>query len=235
MCGRTFLTNLIEELAEEFGVETLPAIPPRYNIAPGQDVLAVRVDPETGRRGFSMLRWGLVPWWARDAKSTRPLVMARAETAAKRPAFRDAFRSRRCLLPASGFYEWRRSGRTRQPFVIRMKDRRPFAIAALWDRWKTPEGSRLESCAVLTTSANEIVAPIHDRMPAILERGDFEAWLDPGREDLLELQDLLRSYPAVAMEAYPASTRVNRVEADDPSCLEPAAEAPADGKQKSLW
>jgi putative SOS response-associated peptidase YedK len=235
VCGRTFLTNLIEELAEEFGVEALPALPLRYNIAPGQDVLAVRVHPETGRRGFSMLRWGLVPWWAKDTKSTRPLVMARAETAPQRPAFRDAFRSRRCLLPASGFYEWRRSGRARQPFVIRMKDRRPFGIAALWDRWKTPDGSRLETCAVLTTSANETVAPVHDRMPAILDRGDFEAWLDPGREDVVELQGLLRPYAAGAMEAYPASTRVNRVEVDDPSCLEPAAEGAGDAKQKSLW
>ena len=235
MCGRTFLTHLIEELAEEFGVEALPAMPPRYNIAPGQDVLAVRVHPDTGRRGFSLLRWGLVPWWAKDTKSTRPLVMARAETAGKRPAFRDAFRSRRCLMPASGFYEWRRAGSTRQPFVVRRKDRRPFAIAGLWDRWKAPDGSRLESCAVLTTGANEVVAPIHDRMPAILDRADFEAWLDPGREDVDELQGLLRPYPAQALEAYAASTRVNRVEVDDPSCLEPGAEAPADGKQKTLW
>ncbi len=225
MCGRFTLYAKGEILAEEFGVPPVPAATPRYNIAPSQDVAAVRAGPAGGGREIARLRWGLVPLWAKDRAIGNRLINARSETAREKPSFRNAFRRRRCLIPASGFYEWQRRERGKQPFYVRMRDGRVFAFAGLWDRWEDPEGGVVESCAILTTDANAVLAPIHDRMPVILGRADYERWLDPslgpsaGDADLLGR--LLVPFPPDAMVAWPVSPRVNSPATDDEGCVAP--------------
>jgi putative SOS response-associated peptidase YedK len=228
MCGRFTLTSTPEALAERFGLDAPPSFAPRFNIAPGQDVLAVRA--RDGARRAEPLRWGLVPPWSQPA-SGAPLINARAETAAERPAFRDAFRARRCIVPASGFYEWADLGGYRQPYWIAPRDGALLGIAALWERWIAPDGARLESCALLTTAANERIAQLHDRMPAILARGDYAAWLDPER-DLAALAELLAPLAPDALALRPVGTRVNRVDNDDPALLDAVPEPP---RQASLF
>jgi putative SOS response-associated peptidase YedK len=232
MCGRFTLTSTPEELAQRFGLDAPPSCAPRYNIAPGQDVLAVRAHAGGGR-GTSLLRWGLVPAWSDPASASvgGPLINARAETAAARRAFRDAFRARRCIVPASGFYEWANRGDFRQPYWIAPNDGAPFAIAGLWERWIAPDGARLESCALLTTAANARVAELHDRMPAILAPAHYAAWLDPARE-VAALAELLAPLASDALAFRPVGTRVNRVENDDAACLDAVPEPPS---QPSLF
>jgi putative SOS response-associated peptidase YedK len=229
MCGR-FQLKLAEEWLGDLGLE-MPELPPRYNVAPSQDVLAVRA--EGGRREAALLKWGLVPYWAEDPAVGNRLINARSESVARKPAFRDPFRKQRCLVPADGFYEWRRVGRARDPFLLKMRDGRTFAFAGVWDRWKGKD-ARLESCAVLTTAANELVTPIHDRMPVILDRDAYDLWLDPdARED--DLHALLKPFPAERMAAVPVSPRVNRPDVDDPECERPLAEAPPVPVQQTLF
>ena len=228
MCARLFLPVSPEELAEflEMSIEDLPAIEPRYNIAPSQDLLAVRTD-ESGRRRVSPLRWGLVPRGAKDPRVGHRMINARSETAATRSAFRQSLRLRRCAVPAAGFYEWKTIGRVRQPFAIRPRAGL-IAIAGLWDEW-TSRDERLESCTLLTTEPNACVAEIHDRMPVLLDRGQLAEWLDP-RRPLEELAPLLRPYPADELRIDPVSTRVNRPDFDEPSCIEPVkVEQPVQG------
>lgn len=222
MCGRFTLFEAAPALMKEFGVGASPALAPRYNIAPTQPVATVRISPVAGGRELVMLRWGLVPSWAKDPAIGNRLVNARAETAASKPAFRGAMRERRCLIPASGFYEWRRRNGRKQPYVVRMRDGKVFALAGLWERWKDADGGVLETCTVLTTGANETVAPIHDRMPAILPRGDFDLWLDPAVRDPKEVARLLGPFPADEMTAFPVRTLVNSPTFDGPDCIEPA-------------
>jgi putative SOS response-associated peptidase YedK len=231
MCGRFTLTSTPEELAERFGLDAVPSVAPRYNIAPGQDVLAIRSHMDG--RSAAILRWGLVPPWSDpvSASSSGPLINARAETAATRPAFREAFRARRCIVPASGFYEWASRGDFRQPYWIAPHDGGPWGIAALWERWVAPDGARLESCALLTTAANARVAELHDRMPAILAPVDYAAWLDPER-DPAALAALLVPLATDALELRPVGTRVNRVDNDDAHLLDAVPEPP---RQPSLW
>jgi len=226
MCGRFTLTSTPEELARRFGLDALPSVSPRYNIAPGQEVLAIR-SHAGGGRAAALLRWGLVPAWSDPAAASAsgPLINARAETAAARPAFRDAFRQRRCIVPASGFYEWANRGDFRQPYWIAPNDGMPFGIAGLWERWSAPDGARLESCALLTTAANARVAELHDRMPAILAPADYAAWLDPGR-GVAALSELLAPVASGALALRPVGTRVNRVENDDAACLDAVPEPP---------
>jgi len=223
MCGRFTLTSTPEALAQRFGLDAPPSVEPRYNIAPGQDVLAVRARAEG--RSAALLRWGLVPAWSDPAAAAAgpPLINARGETAAVRPAFRDAFRARRCIVPASGFYEWADRGGFRQPYWISPRDGTPFGIAGLWERWIAPDGGRLESCALLTTAANARVGELHDRMPAILPPDAYAIWLDPAR-DVAALADLLAPLAADALFVQPVSTRVNRVENDDAALLDAVAE-----------
>jgi putative SOS response-associated peptidase YedK len=224
MCGRFALFSSEEALARTFGVGGVPELPARYNIAPTQAVAVVRVAPERRERESALLRWGLVPFWAKDPDIGSRLINARAETAAERPAFRAAFRHRRCLIPADGFYEWlRRQGGRKQPYFVRMRDGEPFGLAGLWERWEGEDGNALESCTVLTTGANAVVAPIHDRMPVIVPPDSFDLWLDPSvrRSDLLET--LLRPYPAAEMVAYPIDERVNNPRIDEESLIKPAA------------
>ncbi len=201
---------------EEFHVSNLPPITPRYNIAPSQDVLAVR---ETGTgREMVTLRWGLLPSWAKDGKSTYRMINARAETVADKPAYRAAFRRRRCLLPADGFYEWQAQADGKQPWHIRMKDSNVFAFAGLWEHWEGDD-QVIESCTIIVTGANEVVRPIHDRMPVIINRSDYDQWLDPEVQQAEKLAPLLRPFASEQMTVYPVSKRVNSPARDDVDCI----------------
>jgi putative SOS response-associated peptidase YedK len=216
MCGRFTLTTPGEVLAEAFGLDTEPALAPRYNIAPTQPLAAVRQGPD-GRRSLVLLRWGLLPSTTRETE--RPLINARAETVARLPSFRDAFRARRCLVPADGFYEWKAGGPRKQPVHIRFADRRPFAFAGLWEpRTRGPEGETSGSCALLTTEPNSLMREIHDRMPVILPPDHYAGWLDPASRPA-ELAALLRPHPADAMEARTVGTFVNNARNEGPECL----------------
>ena len=182
----------------------------------GSSVLGLR------RRELVWLRWGLVPSWAKDAEHRQPVDQRPGETAAEKPAFRAAMRRRRCLVVADGFYEWRRAGRSKQPYFIRLHDDRPFGFAGLWEAWEGPAIGVLETCTVLTTAANDLVRPMHDRMPVILAPEGYASWLDPAVEDPRQLTPLLVPYPSEAMEAYPVSPLVNKPAHDSPRCIEPA-------------
>jgi putative SOS response-associated peptidase YedK len=200
----------------------VPKLTPRYNIAPTQDVAAVRAGVEGGRV-LVELRWGLIPSWAKDRSIGSRMINARAETVADKPAFRAALRSRRCLVLADGFYEWQRLGARKQPYFIGLRNGGPFAFAGLWERW-APNGSEpIESCTILTTSANEVIAPIHDRMPVILDAQDHALWLDSGVEGASELLPVLRPQPAEAVRAFPVGLLVNNPANDVPACREPLA------------
>jgi putative SOS response-associated peptidase YedK len=223
MCGRYTLTTPAPKLAEHFQLDTVPNLTPRYNIAPTQLVAIVRAVPP-GKRELTLARWGLVPSWAADVKIGNRLLNARAETVADKPAFRNAFRGRRCLIPADGFYEWQPlAGRKKQPYHIRLKDAEPFALAGLWERWTSPDGSPLESCTILTTEANDLARPIHDRMPVILPPEAYDLWLDLGMRDVHLLQTCMRPYLAEAMVAVPVGPGVGNARFDDPQCLTPLA------------
>jgi putative SOS response-associated peptidase YedK len=217
MCGRFLLFSDASSLASHFDLTSLPELLPRYNIAPTQPVLAVRA-AGSGREA-ALLRWGMVAPWAKDTRQAP--INARAETAADKPTFRHALRKRRCLVPASGFYEWAAVGGRKQPYCFRPWDERPWAFAGLWERWEG-EGTPVESCAILTTEANELVRPVHDRMPVILPERHWAAWLDPQVQDAGALVPLLRPFPSDAMRAYPVGPLVNNPRNDGPACLEPA-------------
>lgn len=222
MCGRFTLFEPAEELAQVFGLSAAALPGPRYNIAPSQPIAAVRLCPEGSGRELAMLRWGLIPSWARDPSIGNRMINARAETAATMPAFRSAFRSRRCLVPANGFYEWKRLGGRKQPYHIRMRDGRPFAIAGLWERWQDPSGHALESCALITTGANGLLAPIHDRMPVIVPPSDYDAWLSAPEAEGDRLLSLLRPYPPWEMTADEVGPQVNNPANDFPGLIESA-------------
>lgn len=220
MCGRYTLRTPVAELAEAFGLPEVPSLEPRYNIAPTQPVATVLV--VTGERQLRRMRWGLIPSWARDPSIGQRLINARAETLAQKPAFRAALRQRRCLILADGFYEWARRGRGKQPYYILRRDERPFAFAGLWERWQPPEGGEpIESCTIITTQANELVAAFHERMPVILEEPDIALWLDPAVTDAQRLGPLLRPCPAERMKAYPVGPQVNRPSADTAAVTRP--------------
>jgi putative SOS response-associated peptidase YedK len=221
MCGRYTLKTPVEELTEEFGFGASSVeLPPNYNVAPTQQVAAVL--EEGGERRLEMLRWGLIPSWADDPGIGARMINARSETAPEKPSFRRAFRERRCLIPADGFYEWRRTNGAKQPYYIRMREERPFAFAGLWESWKDGSGPEIRSCTILTTKPNALTAEIHDRMPVILPPGSYDAWLDPEAERD-ELYGLLAPYPEDEMEAYPVSRFVNSPQNNDPRCIEPTA------------
>jgi putative SOS response-associated peptidase YedK len=220
MCGRFNQTASGEEVAEAFGLDEAPELAPRYNIAPTQKVAVVGVHPATGRRGLALLTWGLVP---RDALSReRGFINARAETAWEKPSFAEAFARRRCLIPATGFYEWQKlDARRRQPWLFRLAAPGPFAFAGLWEpAAAVPEAT--PTFTILTTEPNDVTRPVHDRMPVILAAADYALWLDPAVQLPGEVRPLLRPFPAAAMTAFPVSTRVNNPAFDDPACLAPA-------------
>jgi putative SOS response-associated peptidase YedK len=221
MCGRFTLFEPDKVLSREFGVSGIPPLSPRYNIAPSQSVVAVRSTPAGSGREIALLRWGLIPSWSKDSAIGNRLINARAETAREKPSFRNAFRRHRCLIPANGFYEWRRQERGKQPYFVRMRDERLFAFAGLWDRWESPDKGVIETCTILTTSANPVLAPIHDRMPVILPSAGYARWLDPALQDTESLATLLVPFPPEEMLASPVSTRVNTPTVDDESCIAP--------------
>lgn len=221
MCGRFTLFDPAVSLAEGFGLGEVPSLSPRYNIAPTQEVAAVRIPAGGGARELVMMRWGLIPSWAKDPSIGNRMINARAETAAEKPAFRTAIRRKRCLVPADGFYEWKRTNGRKQPFYIRMRDGRTFAFAGLWDSWKGPGAEAVESCALLTTGPNEIVRPIHDRMPVIVSPRDYDLWLSPDVQDPHLLDPVFLPHPAEGMTAYPVRTAVNNPKTDAPGLIDP--------------
>jgi putative SOS response-associated peptidase YedK len=222
VCGRFTLTVSARVLADLFDVDDVPESPPRYNIAPTQKVPVIRSDLE-GDRGVAVAHWGLIPSWAKDRKLAARMINARGETVASKPAFRAAVRTRRCLIPADGFYEWRKLEGGKQPYLIRFVDGRPFGFAGLWERWHDPEGQSVDSFTIITTAPNHLVDAIHDRMPVILDPDDYEEWLKPEQLPPQRLGDLLVACPDEAMEAFPVSARVNNPRNDDPECIEPTA------------
>ena len=218
MCGRFSLFDLLG-LEVRFNLSLPDILNPRYNIAPSQDILTI-----TNNEGFQAthLKWGLIPFWSKDISSAKKMINARAETVDQKLSFKQSFKSRRCLIPADGFYEWKKEGNKKRPFRIVMKNEDVFAFAGLWDGWSSPEGETIYSCAILTTSANAMIEPIHNRMPVILSKEGEETWL---REDadIPTLQSLLIPYPAKLMDCYEVSTRVNSPRNDDPDIIKPAA------------
>ena len=225
MCGRFTLRAPASVIAEQFALFEAPPFAARFNIAPSQPAPVIRMRPDRtegdrGSRELVWLRWGLIPGWAQDPAIGNRLINARAETAAEKPAFRAAMRRRRCLVVADGFYEWQRTGRAKQPFFIHLRDDRPFAFAGLWEAWEGPDHSAIESCTLLTIGPNELMRPIHDRMPVILPPESYDLWLDPAMQQPDRLTPLLAPYPAEQMKTSPVSSLVNNPANDDPRCIE---------------
>ncbi|MGE0608592.1 MAG: SOS response-associated peptidase [Pirellulales bacterium] len=225
MCGRFTLRTSAADVAAALDVPSLPLFEPRYNIAPTQNVAVVRQTDDAPRECLPM-RWGLVPSWAENPAIGNKLLNARSETAAQKPSFRQAFKRRRCLIPADGFYEWQKQGRQKQPFYIHRADDRPFALAGLWEHWDKSDQVLL-SCTILTTSANGLMAQLHDRMPVILGPDDYAQWLDPAQDSADVLQPLLRPCPDDWLAAYPVSTEVNNPRHQGPELIEPAEPPPS--------
>ena len=208
----------------------------RYNIAPTRLVAAVRASAngeDAARRVLTSLRWGLVPSWAKELAIGNRLINGRSETVLEKPAFRDSFRQRRCLIPADGFYEWKRSGKSKRPFNFGMKDGSLFAFAGVWDRWRSPEGQMVKSCAILTTTPNELVEDMHDRMPVILPETAYEAWLTTPPEQAEALTEFLVPFDANRMRRYEVSSLVNSPQNDSPACATEVASAL--GPNLELW
>ncbi len=222
MCGRYRLTAKERWLSEYFSI---PAEDiewaARWNIAPTEKVATIRQDREEPKRKFAKMRWGLIPYWAKDISIGAKTINAVSETPAEKPVFRDSMKRRRCLIPADGFYEWKRIGpKKKQAYNIGLKDDGLFAFAGLWDRWKDEAGNSIESCTILTTEANALLKDIHDRMPVILSPDDYDLWLDPGVTDPARVADLLKHFDARLMRVYPVSSTVNSVKNDNPECAE---------------
>jgi putative SOS response-associated peptidase YedK len=220
MCGRFARRSTQELLADWFDIdpEEMPWFAPSYNAAPQSYQPVVRLNPASGRREAALLRWGLIPHWAKEANFSANTINARAEDAAAKPAFREALKKRRCLIPADAFYEWQRlSGQTRRPYAFALQSGDPYAFAGLWDCWRPREGEILETFSILTTAPNEIMAPIHNRMPVILKPSHYDSWLAP---ESTAPGDLLRPYPAEEMRLWPVSERVGNVRNNDPSLLD---------------
>ena len=222
MCGRYRLSRRKQIIAEHF--EVLPDDDdwtPRYNIAPTQRVLVIRQHPKEPCRDLSLVRWGLIPSCAKEASGAAGMINARSESATTKPAFRDALKSRRCLIPADGFYEWMRAGKTKQPYCFEVDKGELFAFAGLWERWKDPNGNWIKSCSILTTTPNAVTAPFHDRMPVILNPDNYDLWLDPGFTDVAAVSEMLKPYDARVMRCFPVSTRINHAVNDDAECAKP--------------
>ncbi|MEE8135217.1 MAG: SOS response-associated peptidase [Gemmatimonadales bacterium] len=219
MCGRftqADLDKLDETLFQLFGISSFE---PRYNIAPTQDAAVIRDGPHG--RSIEPIRWGLIPPWANDPKIAMRTINARAESVATKPAFKEPFRTRRCVIPASGFYEWKKSGSKKQPFFIHPVEAGHFAFAGLWDQWFSHQEGPVETFTIITTDANDALRDLHDRMPVILERDAIDAWLDPENRNAAELQNLLRPAPSTLTNFYPVSTFVNKVANEGAECVAP--------------
>ncbi len=220
MCGRYTQKETFDNLLKLLQVVNTPQMKPRYNIAPTQLVACVRTMPGDGHRECTMLKWGLIPSWAKDASIGNTMINARGETVPEKPSFKKSFQSRRCLVLADGFYEWKREGKTKQPYYIRFHDQRPFVFAGLWERWAKTEHA-IETCTIITTHPNSLMEPIHQRMPVILDSQAYRTWLNPDIQDATRLTPLLTPFPSDDMEAFPVSTMVNSPMNDRPECLSP--------------
>jgi putative SOS response-associated peptidase YedK len=224
MCGRYRLSRRKQLVDEYFdtvsdGCEWAP----RYNIAPTQPVPVVRQNPKGPIRELSLMRWGLIPSWAKDSSVGAKMINARSETADTKPAFREALKSRRCVIPADAFYEWQRTGKTKQPYCFEVNEGDLFGFAGIWDRWRDSSGKTVETCSILTTIPNAVTSAVHDRMPVILDPGSYDLWLDPGMRDTCAASELLKPYQAHFMRSYPVSARINHVGNDDKECSAPVA------------
>jgi putative SOS response-associated peptidase YedK len=224
MCGRYVIISAPEAIRALFGYTEQPNFPPRYNVAPTQAVPIVRL--AEGKRQFALVRWGLIPSWVKDPWTFSLLINARGESVIDKPAFRAAMRRRRCLFPADGFYEWKEEGGRKRAYFIRMKSRTPMAFAGLWETWSGPNGEEQETAAIVTTTANQTCAAIHDRMPAIIAPEAFDMWLDSGKVDAKVAEALIAPAPGNLLEVYEVSPAVNRVANDAPALIEPAVDAP---------
>ncbi|MEJ2690593.1 MAG: SOS response-associated peptidase [Deltaproteobacteria bacterium] len=218
MCGRFAVTATPSMIASHFELAESFELPPNYNITPSQQIPVVRIIE--GERRLSFMRWGLIPHWAKDEKIGYRMINARSETVFEKPAFRNAAKSRRCLIPASGFFEWQKAGGQKQPYYVKLRGRDLFAFAGLWESWQKSENERVESCSILTTGANELMLRIHDRMPVILAPTDYDLWMRPDF-DVKSLSDLLRPPPSQEMSAYPVSQAVNNPRHNQPDCIVP--------------
>ena len=222
MCGRYRLSRRKHIIEEHFDTaDWQDDWSPRYNIAPTQPVPVIRQHPKEPIRQLSLMKWGLVPHWAKDASGAASTINARSETAAEKPAFRDPLKFRRCLIPADGFYEWKRTGAAKQPFCFALNDGELFAFAGLWEGWKNAEGQWIKTCSILTTTPNAVTATVHDRMPVILQPDSYDLWLDPGMTVVQVISDLVKPCDARLMQCYPVSSRVNHVANDDEECSRP--------------
>jgi len=222
MCGRYRLSRRKQLVEEHF--DSAPWNDdwnPRYNIAPTQPVPVIRQHPKEPVRQLSLMKWGLIPSWGKDASGAARTINARSETAATKPAFRESLKFRRCLIPADGFYEWKRDGKTKQPFCFEVNQGQLFAFAGLWDRWKDPSGNWIKTCTILTTTPNAVTEGVHDRMPVILDPDSYDLWLDPGMTDVAAASDLLKPCEPRLMRCYPVSMRINHVANDDEECCQP--------------
>lgn len=219
MCGRFVTIIPPEELAKIFGLIEAPKLEPRYNVAPTQNVGVIRYCDDASHNRFDVLKWGLVPSWSKDLSFGSHLINARSETVAEKPTFRHAIKYRRCIIPTSGFYEWDHSGGKKQPFYIQLANHSPMCFAGLWESWKAPDGSELETFAILTTAANKLVEPIHDRMPVILSPDTFTLWLNHNMHDPDQLIPLYVPFPATEMNAYKVPDLVNNPRFDSPACI----------------
>jgi putative SOS response-associated peptidase YedK len=213
MCGRFTLHASPEQIAAQFDVAEPERLADRFNVAPTQPVGIVRLDRTAAAREWALVQWGLIPSWAKDPTMGGRTINARGETVAEKPAYRAALKRRRCLVPADGFYEWKRTGSGKQPYYIRLRSQELFAFAGLWEIWNAPDGGEVHSCTVITTGPNELMANLHDRMPVILAPADYAEWLGNGKDadarEMEQLRHLIRPFDAALMEAYPVSTRVN--------------------------
>lgn len=219
MCGRYRLSRDGKQIIEDFAVEGEVEWSPRYNIAPTDQVPVIRQDAKNPIRRCALMRWGLIPFWAKDPAIGARTINGVSETATTKPAFREPMQRRRCLIPADGFYEWARIGpKEKQPYNFGMANGSVFAFAGLWDRWRDSAGQEILSCTILTTRPNALVVNVHNRMPAILRREDYDLWLDPGITEPARVTDLLGPFDARQMKRYPVSQRVNSVKNDDPQC-----------------
>jgi putative SOS response-associated peptidase YedK len=218
MCGRFVLKSKSADIASQFSLNEVPVLAPRYNIAPSQTIPTIRAP--AGTRECVLARWGLIPEWSKEAKTEYSTFNARAETVSAKPAFRAAFRHRHCLIPADGFYEWLRSETSKSPYYISFADNQPFAFAGLWERWEK-EGQAVESCTIIVTEANDLMRPIHDRMPVILAVEDYDRWLDPKIVDAARLQSFLKPCPSKWLQAYPVSQAVNNSRNEGAELIKP--------------
>ena len=231
MCGRYKLSRRKQIIEQHFdAISGEEDWSPRYNVAPTQPVPVIRQNPKEPIRELSLMRWGLIPSWAQDSSGAARMINARSETARTKPAFCDAMKSRRCLIPADGFYEWMRMEKTKQPYCFEVNEGELFAFAGLWDRWKDPSGKVLETCSILTTTPNAVTTAVHDRMPVILDPDAYDLWLDPGMKNISAASDLLKPFDARQMRCYPVSGRINHVGNDDETCSEPVELADAQAR-----